>query len=337
MITPRPLLYLLMVCCLFGCATPQVQQHSASTRSAELTPAHAVMADGYALPVTIWQPGDEPRAVIVALHGFNDYRNAFSGVGHYLAQHGIMTLAYDQRGFGETDQRGLWPGGDTLQSDAASVARLVCRQYPGVPLYLLGESMGGAVVISTMQEASPACVAGVILVAPAVWGWTTMPLLQQAALWLAVHTFPGQTLTGEGLEITPSDNIDMLRALGRDPLVIKETRIDAIFGLTNLMEAAFLASSQLSVPALILYGENDEIIPPNSVCRMLAALPGPLTGDWRLTLYPDGYHMLTRDLQAEVVLADMVSWLDDPGAALPSDLEVEATAPRVLALCGEAF
>ena len=327
------LVYLLMPFWLLACATPGVQLASDTTQVPVLTPAHAIMADGYRLPLSVWQPAGEPQAIVLGLHGFNDYRQAFSVPAEYLAANSITTYAYDQRGFGETEQRGIWPGADVLQQDADTVVQLLCERYPGIPLYLLGESMGGAVVMDLVRGAETACLNGIILVAPAVWGWQTMPVLQRSALWLAAHTAPGQTLTGEGLDITPSDNMEMLRALGRDPLVIKETRIDAMFGLTNLMESALLSSRQLTLPALILYGENDDIIPPNSMCEMMKGLPEPQAAGWRMILYPNGYHMLTRDMQAAVVLQDMLSWILDPTASLPSDLEVETATPRVRAMC----
>jgi alpha-beta hydrolase superfamily lysophospholipase len=213
------------------------------------------------------------------------------------------------------------------------LSRLVCADHPGLPLYLLGESMGAAVILDALQQLDSRCVAGVILMAPAVWGWQTMPLLQQSALWLAAHLVPGNTVSPEGLDIMASDNIEMLRELGRDPLVIKRSRIDTIFGLTNLMDAAFLAGPELTTPALILYGEKDEIIPVRSVCRMLNALPDSPPGEWRFVLYPQGYHMLSRDLQAETVITDMQAWLVDSTGVLPSGLEIMKGDTRLQKLC----
>lgn len=332
----RTFFCLMIACCLLACATPRVQVASDITQVPVLTPAQAVMADGYRLPLSVWRPSGEPQAIVLALHGFNDYRSAFSAPASFLAANHIMTYAYDQRGFGETAQRGIWPGSGVLQSDARTVLQLLCEHYPGIPLYLLGESMGGAVVLNMIQNAETTCLSGVVLVAPAVWGWQAMPVWQRSTLWLAAHTVPGYTLTGEGLEITPSDNIEMLRALGRDPLVIKATRIDAMYGLTNLMESALHSSQPSTLPVLLLYGEKDDIIPPNSVCEMLKGLPDPQAARWRMVLYPDGYHMLTRDLQAAVVLRDMVEWLHDPSVSLPSFLEVEPGAPRLRIMCHDA-
>lgn len=307
----RRLLCLFPLAGLLACTSPQVQQASTVSQMPGLDTSAAVMPDGYRLPVTVWE-AEKPQAILLALHGFNDYRRAFAAPADYFSRHGIETYAYDQRGFGETEQRGLWPGASVLESDAATMAMLLCEKYPDLPLYLLGESMGGAVVIN-MQKSAP-CIAGMVLVGPAVWGWQTMPFWQRNTLRLAAHVVPGKTLTGEGLDITPSDNTEMLRALGRDPLVIKATRIDSMYGLTNLMEAALLSSSELSLPALILYGEKDEIIPHEPTCEMLRRLPErPAT---RFVLYPDGYHMLMRDLQAEVVLQDVVAWIHDPEASL---------------------
>jgi acylglycerol lipase len=324
----RSLVYLLVLVSLLACASPQVQQASNISRTPELTATAAVMADGYQLPVTVWET-EAPRAVILALHGFNDYSNAFAGPANFFGRHNIVTYTYDQRGFGETAERGIWPGDDVLESDAASMATLLCEKHPDLPLFLLGESMGGAVALN-LQQVAP-CVAGMVLVGPAVWGWQTMPFWQRNTLIFAAHVAPEKTLTGEGLTITPSDNTEMLRALGRDPLVIKATRIDTMYGLTNLMEAALLSSSRLSVPTLILYGERDEIIPHDPTCMMLERLPEQSTT--RFVLYPDGYHMLMRDLQAEVVLRDVVAWVNDQNVSMPSGNTVTKNSDEVTSLC----
>ena len=328
------LMYLLLGSCLAACATPHVQLASSIAQPSRLTPDRIIMDDGYELPLASWRPETEPQAIVLALHGFNDYRNAFADIAPTLTAAGIQVYAYDQRGFGETAERGIWPGSERLQQDAAAASELLCREHPGLPLFLVGESMGGAVAMLMLEHTSASCVEAVVLIAPAVWGWRSMPLWQQSALWLAAHTWPDKKLTGKGLDIMASDNIEMLRAQGRNPLVIKETRIDTMYGLTTLMESALLSSSQLNIPALILYGERDEIIPAEPVCEMLTSLPDPQSADWTLILYPEGYHMLTRDLQADVVLADIVAWLKNRKAVLPSNLEARSEAPRLQVLCG---
>ncbi len=125
---------------------------------------------------------------------------------------------------------------------------------------------------------------------------------------------PWMIVSSDGMDITPSDNIEMLRALGRDPLVIGRTRMDTIYGISNLMDKALASSDRLTVPTLILYGERDEIIPKEPVCQMLKTLQKNKNLEWRFILYPNGYHMLTRDLQANRVYQDIERWIIDAGS-----------------------
>lgn len=317
------LLRLVLLASLSACAQPQLQTRTNTTvDQARLTPTSAIMSDGYVLPLKTWPSIDEPAAVVLAVHGFNDYSNAFEATANGFARHAITTYAIDQRGFGATTQQGIWPGQVVMQSDLVTTVKLLCARHADRPVFLLGESMGAAVTLSAIQPLQHTCIKGVILSSPAVWGWQVMPWWQTLPLRLLAHTLPGVTVTGEGLDIKASDNIDMLRALGKDPLIIKETRIDTIYGLTDLMEAALVNSPALTLPALILYGEHDQIIPPESFCEMLENLPEQTLAGWRLVLYRDGYHMLSRDLQGEVVIRDMVTWIHNSKAPLPSGQEV---------------
>ena len=318
---------------LGACSNPKIQTQDNNTlSSARLMPGAVAMPDGYILPMKTWPAAARPVAVVLAMHGFNDYSNAFDETANSFAASSITSYAIDQRGFGATEQRGIWAGQHTMQSDLVTTINLLCEKHTELPVYVLGESMGGAVILSAIQQLEQTCVQGVILSSPAVWGWQTMPWWQTVPLRFVAHTLPEHTVTGEGLEIKASDNVEMLRALGRDPLIIKETRIDAIYGLTDLMEAALLNSDSLKMPALILYGEHDEIIPADSFCEMLNNLPDRFSSHWRLIIYPDGYHMLSRDLQGEVVIRDMAAWIHDQESSLPSGGEIVQDRTRLSAL-----
>jgi len=287
-----------------------------------LTQSHFITPDGTRLPLQRWLPDTTPHAVIVTLHGFNDYSNAFAEIGPRLAENGIATIAYDQRGFGASEQAGDWPGGARLRADARAAIEAVHGAYPGARVYAMGESMGGAVLMSAWSDAALET-DGLILVAPAVWGRATMPFYQSMSLWLFAHSMPWLPLSGQGIKRNPSDNIEMLRALGRDPLVIKNTRVDAVWGIVNLMDEALAAAERFDAPALLLYGANDDIVPPEASRQMLASLPDVPDSHRRIAVYADGYHMLLRDLQGDVVLRDILSWIEDPAQKLPSGADAD--------------
>lgn len=317
---------LLLAAWLSACGHPQVQSAGGAQQEPRLLDDRVVTPDGYVLPLYRWLPEDgEVRAVALGLHGFGDYGASFAALSGRLTDAGIAVYAYDQRGFGSTRHPGIWAGRDRMVGDVSLVAGLLRKRHPGVPLYLMGKSMGGAVALLAAGGEAPLPVDGTVLIAPAVWGRETMPWYQRLGLWVMLRVRPGMVLSGNtvrDLGIRPTDDPEVSRALSRDPLVHKQARIDTVHGLTTLMGEALEASRRLPGPALILYGENDQVIPPRPVCAMLQRLPAAGNADWRMALYPDGYHMLTRYTGAEATHRDVAAWILDPSVALPSGEEV---------------
>ncbi len=280
--------------------------------------------DGAYLPIRHWLPNTEPRAVLIALHGFNDYSHFFQQPGEYFSKLGIACFAYDQRGFGAAPQRGLWAGEATYTDDLLVLVHLLKKRYPSRPVYLLGESMGGAIIINSLNHVKMPQVNGIILVSPALWARPTMPWYQRSLLWTLAHSLPWLTLTGEGLGVMASDNIEMLRALGRDPLVIKATRVETVYGLTDLMDSAFNYASLLHGNFLVLYGEKDEIIPKKPTYAFLKKFLATDETEKTVAFYQQGYHMLLRDLQAPTTWKDIAAWIDNSPKKLPSGADVRA-------------
>jgi alpha-beta hydrolase superfamily lysophospholipase len=273
--------------------------------------------DGAPLGLSSWRPEGEPWAVIVGAHGMNDYGEAFYLAGPWWAKQGIATYAYDARGHGRSPDRGIWGGARLLTEDLRTAVRVARRAHPGAVIAVVGDSMGGATAIAAFASDDPPPADRLVLVAPAVWGWSTLPRSYAATLWVGAHTLPYRAVTppkGVQRRITPSDNTEMLRKIGRDRNMIFQTRIDAVYGLVGLMERASDGAGRLGVPTAFLYGAKDQIIPRASALRAARQLPSGA----RTAVYPQGYHMLLRDLQAETVWKDIAAFLRDPAGPFPS-------------------
>jgi alpha-beta hydrolase superfamily lysophospholipase len=163
------------------------------------------LRDGAAIPVRVWQAHGRERAVVLALHGFNDSRDAWESSAPALAAQGITLVAPDIRGFGAAPLRGGWAGSAQLVADAREEEAQTRQNHPNVPLYLMGESMGGAVLMLLMSSPDAPKVAGTILLAPAVWDLgvgADIPLDVLATL------FPRRFVTGRELpvHVVASDN-----------------------------------------------------------------------------------------------------------------------------------
>jgi alpha-beta hydrolase superfamily lysophospholipase len=325
---------LILALLLPGC-TPVVIPAGPRIAAPSLAEDAVVAADGARLPLRAYAPQEAPRAMLLALHGFNDHSGNFleDSIGQ-LTEGGLLVYAYDQRGFGRSPNRGYWPGAETLAADAATAARLLRARHPELPLFLMGESMGGAVAILAGSGAEPPPVNGYILLAPALWGRHSMNALMRGGLWLAARTMPIVGFQGGVGGIVASDNMAALRRLGRDPLVVRSTRVDAAIGLIDLMDEAVLAlpaccrdAGGRPAPVLLLYGAKDMLIPGRSIRTALNALPegSPI----RIGIHEEGFHLLLTDSNRAEVVQDMLAFIQDPAAPLPSG--ADAFAPEWLA------
>ncbi len=275
--------------------------------------------DGAPLGLTAWLPpeGQEPTAVIIGLHGMNDYANTFYLAGPWFAERGVALYAYDARGFGRSPNRGVWGGSDLMSEDLRTAIAVARRTHPNAKIAVVGDSMGAATTIATFGDEHPPEVDRVILVAPAVWGWSTLPDHYAMTLWLGAHTFPSRAVQpprGVVRRRTASDNREALLQAGRAPHMIWSTRIDALYGLVSLMERASDRSANLQGDVLFLYGAHDQIIPRASAVSAARRLPASA----RTAEYENGWHWLLRDQQREVVYADILAFIEDPDAPLPS-------------------
>lgn len=314
--------------------SPVVVPAGESKGPPRLTNDRYVAADGTALPLAVWPAanGAEPVAIILGLHGFGDYRDAFEDPAKVWSKAGITTYAYDQRGFGQSPTRGLWAGTDTLVDDAKAVATLLRQRHPDVPLYIAGESMGGAVALVAADRGLQAD--GLILLAPAVRSRKSLGRLTSAGVWFFTHAMPWMPVGPTSIDYQPTDNPNTIKKLQTDPLMLHYPRFDLGDGLLNLMDTACASAEEIKMPYILLHGLEDRIVPGGPVRDLIKIMPP--RADSKLAFYKHGYHLLLRDKEGPKVAADVVSWMSNHEATLPSGADGDKTEPQTAALWGTA-
>ena len=276
---------------LAGCA-PTVIPAGEKAAAPKLTADRYVAADGTVLPLAVWPAqGSRPKAVILGLHGFGDYRDAFEEPAEVWSKAGIVTYAYDQRGFGESPTRGRWSGTDTLVADAKAVAALLHARYPSLPIYVVGESMGGALALVAADRGLEAD--GLILSAPAVRSRESFGPVASAGMWFFAHTIPWMPAGPTSIDFKPTDNPKTIKKLQTDPLMLHQPRLDMGYGLVDLMDAARESAAHVKEPYMVLHGEGDRLVPEGPIKTVIEVLPP--RGDSKLAVYKNGYHLLMRD------------------------------------------
>ncbi|WP_010666502.1 alpha/beta hydrolase [Acetobacter aceti] len=313
---------ILITLALAGCAQePHIKASPRYAKYARLVPPDRVMtlSDHAHIPLRIWPAQGAEKGVILALHGFNDSRDAWETTAPAFAQAGFSVWAPDLRGFGAAPDRGGWVGSGRLADDVREELTLLAAEHPGKPVWLMGESMGGAVAMIVASHPAALPLSGVILLAPAVWN---TGLVGRASAHLLAAIAPDGSVSGRELpvHVVASDNIEALRRLYFDPLTLHVTKFVALQGLVDLMTQAAHAAKRQKLPTLVVYGDRDQLVPAQAMAKAWRRFPSSVRRD----LIPGGHHLLLRERAGRRVVADILSWLEQPDVLLPSGGDISA-------------
>lgn len=263
-------------------------------------------ASGGDLFVRHW-PVQEPKAVVLLVHGLGEHSGRYAHVGAYLNARGYSLYGFDLRGHGKSSgRRADVRDFDEYLDDTATMFAYVSEKEPERPMFLLGHSMGGtiATLYALRRELS---VLGMVLSAPAVKvGSDISPFMIKLAKFLGrlIPTVPLQKL----------DN----RSVSRDPKVFEDYDKDPLNyrgGIRAGLGSAMLKglqeieerSEELRLPLLILHGTEDKLTEVSG-SKQLYEKAG--TQDKELKLYEGLYHEVFNEPEQEEVLGDFVRWLD---------------------------
>ena len=261
-------------------------------------------AGGTRLYCRSWLP-PAPRAALIALHGLGDHSGLYPMIGEALARRGVTVLTPDLRGNGRSPgQRGYIDAWGDLRQDLGRLVERTQAEAPGRPLYLLGMSLGGLVVLDYALH-HPDGLRGVIALSPPLGALgVPAPLLALgrvlSRVWPRFSLETGMDLTG----------------LSRDAAVVERVRTDPLFHrrgtarlsteVTDTITRLQAEAGRFAVPLLIQHGAADRMVPPDGSRRFVARVGHP---DRRLIEYPGAYHALLADLDGERVLADLAGWM----------------------------
>ncbi|MFN4183954.1 MAG: alpha/beta fold hydrolase [Hyphomonas sp.] len=275
--------------------------------------------DGARLGLTVWKPerGTSPKHVIVGVHGMNNYAGEFRLAAPEWAAQGRAVYAYDQRGFGRSAGRGIWPDEELMREDLRTAVSLARTRHPKATLTVVAISMGSAVAMTAFASDRPPLADRLILSGPGLSGWGALNPAYAGTLKFMNSISPALILRPPAFaKPQMSDNAAFLALQDADPLHARENRVDQIAGVVNLMEQAHETASRLpaGLPVLAAYGARDQVVLPEGPRRTFKRFPPSV----RTVYYPDGYHVLLSDNQRGKVIADYAAFMDNPVAVLPS-------------------
>jgi acylglycerol lipase len=231
-------------------------------------------SDGADVPYRLWL-AKKPRAMILLLHGCCDYSGAFDDIAPRLAARGYSCLAYDQRGFGATASRGNWTSQDRIVADARdAILFFRVRTKCELPLFIVGESMGGSVAVHTAATYGDLAVRGLVLIAPGALGSILRNTLYGWLIW-SLRLFAGRSeIVVERTDTEVLTSAAVIRLLG-DPLAMRSIPAELLAGVIALGHAAVSAAGRVHTPTSTIIAGRDDLLRSACVRQLHENLKGP--------------------------------------------------------------
>ena len=265
-----------------------------------------------------WDAEDEPKFIVLAIHGFNDYSNSFLMPAQFFSKFQIKTISYDLRGFGANKDAKKWFPLNVHMFDIKKIIFKLKKENPEKKIFLLGESMGGAILLSLISQENSLPIEGVILVAPAIWNFSELNPVKSFILKNFSKLFPKLSISGKGLvNVQASDNEEMLKQLSKDKNFIHKPYLESIYGITKLMDLSFentkIYLRKPSYNTLIILPLLDEIVPRKPIKSLLDEynIKKNIEKKIDLGVYEKNYHMILRDLDGNRVSREIKEWIFD--------------------------
>ena len=270
----------------------------------------------YEFKKRVWQVNEHEGAMIIAIHGYNDYSESFQIPATFLTKYKISTISFDLRGFGMNEDRGSWFPLSVHIDDVTFFVKEMRKNHPKKKIFLLGESMGGAIVASTVIKNKNLQIDGVILVAPAIWNFSEMNPIKKIFLKVISTLLPNLKLDGgDFIEVTACNNIEVLKALAKDKYFIHKPNLKSLNGIVELMDESYKYTkeflNQLPYRTLIILPIKDEIVPRKPLTKLLNDKKDSIKDNITLAIFENNYHMILRDLESETITKFLANWTNN--------------------------
>ncbi len=284
----------------------------------QLDQTHLHTFDGDKLPYTKWLPKQEPKLVIIGVHGISGATSDFRPLAKHILTELPKVAIYgaETRGQGKDpikERRGHIHNREEWFKDLTTFTRLIRKRHPDAKIVWCGESMGSLIVLHTYawaKDRENLCDA-MVLSSPITAIRSEFPQWKISATNIAGFLFPKarvslESLSGEKEVRVTKDTIHQEQATTNSYHIKKHT-LRLLTTLGNMMQTSRKASQKLDIPFLVLHGGKDIFSDPKDVERFFEGLPAQIPSSRRY--YPESFHLLFHDHQSDKVVADIAKWI----------------------------
>jgi alpha-beta hydrolase superfamily lysophospholipase len=262
--------------------------------------------DGLQLFGQSWQPEDRPRAVVCLVYGLGEHSGRYTHVADQITQAGYSLIAFDLRGHGQSEGlRGHTPSYEALLNDVNFFLNEVDKNFPELPLFLYGHSLGGNLVLNYVIRRQPK-LKGVIATAPWLRLAFEPPRFKIILAQITNYIWPSfSQKNGLDTKVLSRDP-EVVHAYENDPLVHDYISARMFISIHQAGQWALEHASEFSLPLLLMHGGDDKII---SV-KASHEFANTKTKNCTFKIWDGLYHEIHNEPEKEEVFKFLIDWLD---------------------------
>ncbi|HER25341.1 MAG TPA: alpha/beta hydrolase [Candidatus Atribacteria bacterium] len=253
-----------------------------------------------------WHPEEQPRAVVCLIHGIGEYGGRYTHVADALTQAGYVLFTFDIRGHGKSSgPRGHTPSYEALMNDISSLLEIINKQFPQLPFFLCGQSLGGNLVLNYILRRQPK-LKGAIVSAPFLRPAFELPAFKMILGKIVNQLFPAfSQKSGLDTKVLSHDT-EAVHAYKNDPLVHDRISARMFIGIYQSGQWALEHASEFSLPLLLMHGGDDRL----SSSKASREFADKIDENCTFKIWDGFYHKILDELEKEKVLKFMIDWLD---------------------------
>lgn len=266
-------------------------------------------------PCMTWIDESVPlKGIILCVHGLGLHKGCYKDFGEKMAPLGWGIYAMDVRGFGSFQQmpevRHLDFHG-TVQ-DVAKTLRFIRKTHPGKPVFLLGESMGGAVSVRTTSM-FPELIDGLIASVPAGDRWHM--LSDSVKVGMNLFFRPGKTMDVGPILMRSSAKEELREEWSKDTYARFDLTAMDLIHFQKLCDGNVECAKKITkTPVLVVQGENDMLVKASSTLNVTNHIASP---DCRCIVIMNGEHLTFEEAQfTDGIIEQLLAWLDEHAKAI---------------------
>ncbi|MFZ2287880.1 MAG: lysophospholipase [Bacteroidales bacterium] len=248
---------------------------------------------------------EAPAAVILLVHGLGEHAGRYANWAARFNERGIALRAFDLPGHGRSEgRRGVIPIPEKVYDTIDKIIVSVTEEYPGVPLFLYGHSLGGGIVLNYLVRRKPE-ITGAIVTSPWILLSETPSKARVLVASVAKRLMPGMTQASGLKSRFLSRDPEVVALYRQDPLVHGQISAGLYGWMTDAAAETLDRAAEIRVPLLLVHGRNDMITSPAGSVQVAEAAPRAT-----LKLWDEGYHELHNDLLKEEHFEFIIGWID---------------------------